>query len=113
MELVTACCLILITIALWGGAIFVILAAVQVRRTAQALEVKVYEVGDDLDRLRDVASAAGNLAGIFRSPWVKGLGLALGAATTYYTLRSRPQAATAEAACGKDGRDESGSDING
>ena len=82
MELVIGCSLILITIALWGGMIALILAAVQVRRTAQALEVKVYEVGDHLDKFRDVSAAAGNIAGILSSPWMKGLGLALGAATT-------------------------------
>ncbi|MBI4349675.1 MAG: hypothetical protein HY553_22760 [Elusimicrobia bacterium] len=93
MDLLIGCCLILITIALWGGMVALILAAVQVRRTAQAVEVKVYEVGDHVDRLRDVAAAAGNFAGILRSPWMKGLGLALGAATTYYTVRTRSKTA--------------------
>lgn len=89
MELIIGCCLILITIALWGGMIALILAAIQVRRTAQAVEVKVYEVGDHLDRVRDLTASFGSIAGILRSPWMKGLGLALGAATTYYTVRSR------------------------
>lgn len=89
MELLIGCSLILITIALWGGMIALILAAVQVRRAAQAVEVKVYEVGDHLDRLHDVTAAAGSFAGMLRSPWLKGLGLALGAATTYYTVRTR------------------------
>jgi len=105
MQLVIASCLILITIALWCGVVAVIVAALQVRRAAQAVEVKVYEVGDQIDRLRDAASAAGNLAGMLRSPWIKGLGLALGAVTTYYSVRSRRHAATAEAACGTNGRD--------
>ena len=95
MELLIGCCLILITIALWGGMISLILAALQVRRTAQAVEVKVYEVGDHIDRLRDATAAAGNFAEMLRSPWLKGLGLALGAATTYYTVRTRSKAGAA------------------
>lgn len=100
MDLLIGCCLLLITIALWGGMIALILAAIQVRRAAMAVEVKVYEVGDQFDRLRDVTAAAGSFAGLLRSPWLKGLGLALGAATTYYTVRSRTRQASGAQANG-------------
>ncbi|MBI4422457.1 MAG: hypothetical protein HY554_01950 [Elusimicrobia bacterium] len=89
MQVTIAACLILITACMLVLTVGLALAAYQVWRTAQAVEVKIYEAGEQLDRLRDVTSAAGQLAHMFRSPWVRGLGLALGAATTYYTVRSR------------------------
>ena len=104
MEIVVASCLILITMALWAGMIALILAALQVRRAAQAVEAKVYQVGEQIDRLRDVVSAVGSFADMFRSPWVKGLGLALGAATTYFGIRSRRAAACDAEAAGLAGR---------
>ncbi len=89
MTTLASVCLVLITLALWIGLIILIVAGLQLRRTAQAVEARVYEIGDHLHGLRRAASAASQLSSLMRSRWIRGLGLALGAATTFYSTRSR------------------------
>ena len=84
---VVTVCLVLITVGIWLALAFLVAAALQLRRTALAVEVLSYRVSDSVERLRSATGLLDDFARNVQSGWLRALSLGLSAATTIWSGR--------------------------
>lgn len=85
-----AVCLGLLTAAHVVGAVFLVIALLQVRRAAEAVEVVAYQAQDQVARLGELTRKVEGVAGTLGSGWMKVGTAALGmAAAVWGARRSR------------------------
>lgn len=79
------------------GLVFVIFALLQIRRSAQAVEVLAYQAQEELARIKDTSESVRDFAGALGSGWMKLLTMGAGALAAYFagSRNGREKAQTA------------------
>lgn len=77
----------LLTAAHLAAAVFLILAALQLRRTAEAVEVVAYQAQDQVARFGEAARKVEGLTGLLGSGWMKAATAALGVAAALWSAK--------------------------
>ncbi|MDE2293172.1 MAG: hypothetical protein KGL53_13910 [Elusimicrobia bacterium] len=86
-----AVCLAVLTLAHLAAAVFIVIAVVDLRRAARAVEVAAYEAQEQVGRIGDATRRVGGIAEMLSSGWVKAGTALLGAALALWTARRRAE----------------------
>lgn len=87
MGTLIAICLVVLTLTHLAGLVLVIVALVQMKRSAEAVEVLAYQAQDQISKFGDTADRVRDFAGAMSSVWLKVLGAALTALGYAWTQR--------------------------
>ena len=86
-----AVCLGILTLAHVAAAVVLVIALMQVRRAAEAVEVAAYQAQDQVARVGEATSRVSSLAGTLGSGWMKAATAALGMLLAVWSARRRPE----------------------
>lgn len=82
-------CLALMTLGVWIGLAFLIFTLLQLRHAAQAVEVVIYQLDDNLAQIREASHKLGDFASAVRSKWMRLLEAGIGAAAALWPERKQ------------------------
>ena len=86
-----AVCLGVLTVAHVAAAVVLVVALLQVKRAAEAVEVAAYQAQDQVARIGEATNRVSSLAGTLGSGWVKAGTAALGMILAVWSARRRPE----------------------
>lgn len=78
-----AICLGILTLIHLTGLVFIIFTLVQMRRSAEAVEVLAYQAQDQVEKINEATSGINNFVGSVQSGWIKIMTVLLGAGVDF------------------------------
>ncbi len=87
-----AICISILTLTHLAGLIFIIYTLLQMRRSAEAVEVLAYQAQDQVEKINEATSGINNFVGSVQSGWIKIMTVLLGAGVDFVTrIKERKQ----------------------
>ena len=92
IQTYVAVCLGILTLIHLAGLIFIIYTLLQMRRSAEAVEVLAYQAQDQVEKINEATSGINKFVGSVQSGWIKILTVLIGAGVDFATrIKQRKQ----------------------